>query len=223
MLFLGNLIPENPDKNGIAYDGFQEPEDKTQESGMYPDTQSWNPFVGCKFDCTYCVPSYKWQLKRVGGNPHVRHGKLNSDAEMGEKVGCTFCSSYTPHYHPERLTTSKIPNKPIVFVFGNGDISFCDPAYMRKTFDIIKSKSSKKTIEYYFQSKNPRYLKQFIGEYPKNTILLTTLETNRDEGYDKISKAPKPSKRYQDFLELDFPKKALTKKYQTRAPPFFQR
>jgi hypothetical protein len=105
---------------------------------------------------------------------------------------------------------SAIPSTPIVFVFGNGDISFCDPAYVRKTFEIIKSHSSRNLKQYYFQSKNPRYLKQFIGEYPRNSILLTTLETNRDEGYEKISKAPKPSKRYQDFIELDFPRKVLT-------------
>ena len=177
---------------------------------MYPETNTWNPFVGCNFDCIYCVPSFKRQLKRVGGNPLVRHGKLNSDSEMGEKGGCSFCSSYVPHYHPERMKKSSIPSSPIVFVFGTGDISFCDPSFVRKTFKIINENKSNLSRKYYFQSKNPHYFKQFIGEYPKNSILLTTIETNRDEGYNKISKAPKPSIRYNDFFNLDFSRKVLT-------------
>ena len=129
---------ENPEKNGVPYDGFQEPEDEALGSGMYPETKTWNPFVGCKFDCTYCEPSYKRLLKLVGRSRNVRQGNLIYDKEIGEKGGCTFCYSYTPHYHPERLINPKIPSKPIVFVFGNEDISFCHPAYVRKTFEIIE-------------------------------------------------------------------------------------
>ena len=39
---------------------------------------------------------------------------------------------------------------------------------------------------------------------------MTTLETNRDEGYRKISKAPRPSVRYQQFKALDYPRKVVT-------------
>jgi len=177
---------------------------------MYPKTSTWNPFVGCNFDCSYCVPSFKRQLKRVGGNPLVRQGKLSSDAEMGEKGGCSYCSLYIPHYHPERLKKSSIPNSPIVFVYGTGDISFCDPSFVRKTFKIIKENKSNLSRQYYFQSKNPAYLKQFIGEYPSNSILLTTIETNRDNEYGNISNAPKPSIRFNDFFELEFSRKVLT-------------
>jgi hypothetical protein len=41
-------------------------------------------------------------------------------------------------------------------------------------------------------------------------ILLTTLETNRDEGYGDISKAPPPSERYRQFKALKYPRKVVT-------------
>ena len=39
---------------------------------------------------------------------------------------------------------------------------------------------------------------------------MTTLETNIDEGYRNISKAPLPSERFRDFLDLDYPRKVVT-------------
>ena len=41
-------------------------------------------------------------------------------------------------------------------------------------------------------------------------ICVTTLETNRDEGYEKVSKAPPPSERFKQFLALDYPRKVIT-------------
>jgi len=162
-----------------------------ENKGMYPETKTWNPFVGCKFDCVYCEPSFKRQLKRVGGN-----------------IGCEDCSNYRPHCHPTRL--SEIPSAEIIFVCGTGDISFCDPDYTRDIIKRIKEHEPRKPKTFYFQSKNPAYFKQFLNEFPENVILLTTLETNRDSGYDLISKAPNPTKRWKDFNSLDYPRKVLT-------------
>ena len=36
------------------------------------------------------------------------------------------------------------------------------------------------------------------------------METNRDENYEGISKAPKPSQRYNDFLKVKHPLKMVT-------------
>ena len=64
---------------------------------------------------------------------------------------------------------------------------------------------------YYFQSKRPEYFQQFLGEFPENVILVTTLETNRDDGYRSMVKgAPLPSQRYKQFLALDYPRKIVT-------------
>lgn len=163
-------------------------------SNMYPETKTWNPFVGGLYDCIYCEKSFKRQLKRVAGN-----------------IGCQLCYDYKPHEHPERL--NRIPSAPTVFVIGTGDISFCPEPYVRKIFESIDNHRPRMKKEYYFQSKNPvvfnKYMDWFRANIDKVT-LLTTQETNRDTGYDKISKAPLPRKRFNDFLELDYPRKVVT-------------
>ena len=169
-------------------------------SGMYPNTVTYNAFKGCRFDCVYCEKSVKRVLKRVGRN-----------------IGCDLCYNYTPHTHPENL--KKIPSgkkewkEVIIFVFGQGDIYFCPEYFVRKTFKVIDAHKPRKSKLYYFQSKAPsifnRYLDWFLENKDK-VILLTTLETNRDEGYREISKAPFPTMRFHDFLELDYPRKVLT-------------
>ena len=163
---------------------------------MYPDTKTWNPFVGCRFNCIYCEKSFKRQLKRVAWN-----------------IGCQSCYEYEPHEHPTRLATAKIPSAPVVFVYGTGDIAFCAPPFVWKTFNVIDRHRPKMDKEYYFQSKAPscfeKYLDWFLENVDKVT-LLTTLETNRDEGYTEISKAPLPTVRFKDFYDLDYPKKAVT-------------
>lgn len=160
---------------------------KEQKSNMYTNVKTWNPFKGCGFDCVYCKPSFQAQAKR-------------------QKHNCMDCYNFTPHIHPERL--DKIPNSNTIFVCGNSDISFCDPEFTDKIIDSIKRKGKDKT--FYFQSKNPEYFQQFINKFPNNVKLLTTLETNRNEGYNQISKAPLPSDRYQQFLNLDYSQKILT-------------
>ena len=155
---------------------------------MYPKTKTWNPFKGCRFDCTYCKPTFKAQAKR-------------------QKHNCAQCYDYLPHYHEERLT--RIPARESIFVCGNADISFCEPAFTRRIIDQIKQHSERRPGKtFYFQSKRPSYLAQFLSEFPKNVILLTTLETNRDG--PAVSKAPVPSERYRQFKSLDYPRKVVT-------------
>ena len=160
---------------------------------MYPETKTYNPFLGCLYDCVYCESSFKKVLRWIS-----RRNK------------CQDCRDYRPHYHPERLRTASIPSAKTIFVFGQGDIAFCEPEYVRKTIRLIKSHRPKIRKEYYFQSKNPACLEQYIGEYPWNSIMVTTLETNRDEGYELISRSPVPSVRFRDFLGLDYPRKVVT-------------
>lgn len=157
---------------------------------MYDNTTTWNPFKGCLFDCTYCRPSFQQQAKR-------------------QKRRCQQCYEYSPHYHKERL--SSIPSAEIVFVSGNGDISFCDAEFTRQIIDRIKSHNKHCPYKtYYFQSKRPAYFNQFLDAFPANVILVTTLETNRDTGYEQISRAPLPTERYRQFAGLDYPRKVVT-------------
>jgi len=164
------------------------------KSNMYEDAKTYNPFIGCKFDCVYCEKSFKRVLRRVGLN-----------------IGCILCYNYVPHTHPERL--KRIPSSPIVFVFGQGDIYFCAPLFVERTFKLIETHKPRNPKTYYFQSKAPSifndYLDWFNGNQDK-VILLTTLETNRDEGYRDISKAPLPTMRFHDFLDLEYSRKVVT-------------
>lgn len=161
-------------------------------SNMYADAKTWSPFKGCKFDCIYCVPSFQKQAKRQMHN-------------------CMDCYNYIPHFHQDRL--SKIPSSKIVFVCGNADISFADSAQLTQIIDAINDYNRKHPFAdktFYMQSKSPSCLEPFLGKLPKNVIILTTLETNRDNGYDKISKAPVPSERYRQLLALKYPRKVVT-------------
>ena len=132
---------------------------------MYPDVKTWNPFKGCNFDCTYCVPSFKKQALR-------------------QKKNCMRCYRYEPHEHPKRLPRS--PGKDdLIFACGDSDISFCAPSFVQQIIEAIRTRPEK---TYYLQSKKPACFEPFLKLLPKNVILLTTLETNRDEGYKKVSK-----------------------------------
>jgi len=115
------------------------------------------------------------------------------------------CYNYVPHYHPERL--DYIPSAEIVFVCGDGDISFCSQEY---TESIIQRVSRHPMRTFYFQSKRPDYFKPFLSQFPPNVILATTLETNWDQVYHIISKAPMPSKRYEQLRRLDYPHRVVT-------------
>jgi len=157
---------------------------------MYAKAKSWNPFKGCGFGCVYCEPSFKRQSKR-------------------QKNLCQDCYDYTPHCHEDRLR--KIPSAPVVFVCGNADISYCPPDFTRRIIARIVEHNARAPYKtYYLQSKRPAYFEPFLSELPENVILLTTLETNRDDGYGAISKAPVPSVRYEQFLSLDHPRKVVT-------------
>jgi len=157
---------------------------------MYASAKTWNPFKGCEFDCIYCEPSFKRQSKR-------------------QKNRCTDCYTYTPHCHEDRL--AKIPSAPIIFVCGNADISFSPPEFTQRIIESIVEHNGRAPHKtYYFQSKEPAYFEPFLSDFPDNVILLTTLETNRDEGYEAVSKAPPPSVRFRQFKSVDYPRKVVT-------------
>jgi len=58
--------------------------------------------------------------------------------------------------------------------------------------------------KYLFQSKNPKRFSEFKAYFPENTILGTTIETNRN--YPNISKAPTPVERALAMINITLPK-----------------
>ena len=162
-----------------------------KKNNMYElSVGQWSPFAGCKHDCIYCKSSFQRQLKRWA------------------KKNCPGCYEFVPHAHPERLDQSLPNTKHMQFIFtcSSGDIAYCkDISYLESIIDRIR-RERKKT--FLIQSKNPKTFNRAV--FPKNVILGTTLETNRDELCEKVSKAPKPSQRYKDFLEVTHDLKMLT-------------
>jgi len=153
--------------------------------------------LGCCYNCIYCIPSFQETV--------ARFTKLSGS-------NCPDCLSYRPHEHIERL--ARIPSYPMIFVCGDGDITFARPEFVRKIIARIKVNLKRcPEREFLFQSKNPQCFEKYLDdlrEIEENVILVTTLETNRNYGYERISQAPYPSQRYRDFLNLDWKRKRVT-------------
>ena len=165
-----------------------------KKTNMYNlSVKQWNPFVGCKHNCIYCKSSFQRQLKRWA--------KGQGD--------CPECASFKPHYekHRTRLNQKLPKTKYMQFIFtcSSGDVAYCPIDYLEEIIARIRSEPDKTFL---IQSKDPKTFNRVI--FPKNVILGTTLETNRDKLCEGISKAPKPSRRYKDFLEVKHQPKMVT-------------
>ena len=156
---------------------------------MYAASQEqWNPYVGCNFDCAYCMTSFQAQLKR-------------------QKHRCLRCYRFEPHEHADRLD-APLPRtqfSEFVFTCSNGDVAFCRTPYLRKIAARMKATPA---TTFLLQSKNPKTFGRV--EWPGNVVLGTTIETNRDELCRAISKAPPPSSRIRDLAAIDHRSKMLT-------------
>ena len=160
------------------------------KSRMLDNTKTWNPFKGCRFDCVYCQYGFRLRLQRLNNR-------------------CMGCYNYVPHYHPKWLKV--IPNEEGILVCGDADICFCEPEFTEQIIESIEKHNKRRPDKtYYFQSKRPECFQPFLSQFPRNVVLATTLETNRDEGYEAISKAPVPSKRYEQFKKLAYGRKAVS-------------
>ena len=116
--------------------------------------RTWNVFKGCKYNCVYCVQ--RDQAKR-------------------QKHRCELCYQYTPHLHPERLN-EKFKEGETVFVAAMGDIVFATHEQWDAILEVIRNYPK---TTFFLQSKNPHcFFRGFV--YPKNVVLGTTIETNRD-------------------------------------------
>lgn len=163
------------------------------ETKMYQGVKTSNAIVGCYFGCSYCA--FRLTVQRIG---NMKGGK------------CKGCMNFTPHEHLDRLNT--IPSASTIFLFGHGDISFYRPQSVKKVLSRVRQHSQRcPHKQFYVQTKDPACLNHYLPHLPKGkTILVITLETNRDAGYHKVSKAPLPSKRYNDFKAIPWHRKIVT-------------
>ncbi len=168
---------------------------------MYRDlVQMINPTYGCLYNCIYCEGSYKRQAKRR---------KPKYDEEGNLIRGCQDCYDFRPHLHLDRLDNIKLKETKgdqFIWISAFGDISFVNGITFTKICVFIDQYPNH---TFFIQTKNPKYF-EYFDSYPDNLILGITLETNRDDFYKQISKAPLPSKRIKDFKEINHKRKRIT-------------
>ena len=113
-------------------------------------TQTWNPFTGCNWDCTYC-----WARRLAEGKLH-KH----------------YPNGFLPTFHENRVNR-KFKAGEFVFVSSMGDISFCENLYP----EIIGTIEDNPETHFLLQTKDPS---MFIGtDFPSNVYTGATIETNR--------------------------------------------
>ena len=99
----------------------------------------------------------------------------------------------------------------IIYVRRNGKPVWCGNSWVPRDW-ILKVLNRIRQFPhttFFFLTKNPARYLEFLDVMPRNAILGATIETNRDEGYERISKAPKPSERIKAMIELTWPHKLI--------------
>lgn len=165
---------------------------------MYREARkTFNPFVGCRFNCVYCKPSFQRLMRR-------------------QKKRCIKCYMYEPHFHVERLrqTPPRTVGDEFIFLCDCGDVSFMSPQEWELLLEYVEKWSDRIFL---IQSKSPICFTKY--NFPSNVILGTTIETNKInfniegckyKSYREISNAPLPEERYKAMLKVKHRRKAVT-------------
>ena len=121
---------------------------------------TWNPIKGCKYDCSYCY--VKSLSKRYGFSLEPRIDEKCFKDNLGENN--------------------------FIFV---GSVSDMFGGWVPKEWILKVLEHCRKFPKnlYLFQTKNPKRFLEFVDDFPKNTVLGTTIETDKKI---TISKAPQP-------------------------------
>ena len=152
--------------------------------------KTWQVFVGCNYRCLYCWGP-RWAKRR-------KH--------------CAKCLRFTPHLHEDELySLPKNPRKHhIVFVAPMADMwgSFVSKDDIEAILNAVDYYSRNPHYTWFFETKNPGRFREFIDQFPKKTILSTTIET--DSYPYKVTEAPSPYSRYIFFKNLPWEPKHVS-------------
>jgi len=149
---------------------------------MFEDLTTWNPYFGCNY---HCYNDGCWAKKRISHR-------------IGTVIKCKKCYDFIPHAHLDR----KIPSNPKIFVVAHGDL-FGDWVQDNIIKKILYKTNEVEKEMWFFESKNPVRYNDYLDLFPENTVLSTTIESDRDY---KLSYAPSPEKRYLAIKDIDFTK-----------------
>jgi hypothetical protein len=145
--------------------------------------KTWNCFIGCSFDCTYCNAK-KTALTRLKHSP--RYGK-----------------GFVPHEIESDLERSFSPGD-FVFIAYMGDISFASFSFIAK---IMHRVAAQPEVNFLVCTKNPAAYRVWPRPFPANLVLGATIESTYDL---ELSKAPSPYERYQYMLYIPHPRKFVS-------------
>ena len=139
--------------------------------------ETWNPLAGeCPHNCEYCY--VKTVIKRYPVLQKKYTGRIRFD---------------------EKTLHKKFRVGRVVFVASMHDL-FADGVaspYIRRILKVTKEQEEGRT--FLFQTKNPSRFKEFLDEFPKHSILATTIESNRNL---IATNAPSPEERYKAMVDL---------------------
>ena len=134
------------------------------KGNMYEWAKPWNPLGGkCSHDCSYCSTKTLKRFPAVGN-------KYSGNLRLFDDLFKNFPSK------------SKI-----IFVVGQNDL-FANNVPEEYIKRIVGRCNAWPQHIYFFQTKNPDRFISFLHDFPKKSILCTTIETNRQ--YSQMGFAP---------------------------------
>ena len=151
---------------------------------MYEWAKPWNPLGGkCMHECSYCSTN-NWKRFPVMMDKYSGEPRLYSDL-------------------------FKLPKKPAtIFVAAQNDL-FANNISYQFIQRVLKECRKNTQHRYFFQTKNPDRFIDFLPDFPKGSILCTTIETNR--WYPEImGHAPHPELRAFSMNRIDSYEKHIT-------------
>ncbi len=119
-----------------------------------------------------------------------------------------YRKGFLPSFN-ENEFKKKFRKRTIVFVSDMGDM-WGDWVPRKWILEVLQYISMFPETLFLFLTKNPRRYHEFLGSIPQNSILGSTIETNRDHIASAVSSAPPPSKRYLAMKELNWPLKFIS-------------
>lgn len=120
-------------------------------------SETWNPLAGeCPHKCSYC--------------------STHKLAQRWDAVKKKYSGPIRLDY---KAIFKNLGKNKVIFVVGQNDL-FANEVSLRDIYNILSAiERSDKSNTYLFQTKNPGRFKDFLDWLPANSILCTTIETNR--------------------------------------------